>query len=93
MYVLELIKIVHFLRKYNPPINELYQPLLHSLHLILKSLYLDSHTTADSLISALNKFKKKETDAKLQHISDATVFNGEVKSVARKEIVDIFLSC
>ena len=51
----------------------------------------DSHATVDPLISALNKFIKKETDTKLRHIS-VVVFADEATSNARKEMVGIFLS-
>ena len=74
MYISKLIKIVHFLGKHNLPIKELYPALLHFLAFDFekpitkqylencpKNATYDSHTTADSLISALNKFIKKQT--------------------------------
>ena len=106
MYVSKLIKIVHFLGKHNLPIKELYTALLHFLAFDLeepitkqylencpKNATYDSHTTADSLISALNKFIKKEMDIKLRNTSDVVIFADEATSVARKEMMDIFLSC
>ena len=53
----------------------------------------DSHATADSLISALNKFIKKEMDTKLRNASDVVIFADEATSIARKEMMGIFLSC
>ena len=78
MYVSKSIKIVHFLGKHNLPIKQLYPALLHFLAFDLeepiakqylencpKNATYDSHVTADSLISPLKKFIKKETDTKL----------------------------
>ena len=94
MQVSKLIKIVHFLGKHNLPIKELYSALLHSLAFDLeekqylencpKNATYDSNATADSLISALNKFIKKETDTKLRNASDLVIFVHEATSVARK---------
>ena len=52
----------------------------------------DSHATADSLISALNKFIKKETDTKLRNASHVVIFANKATIVARKEMMGIFLS-
>ena len=106
LFVSKLIKIVHFLWKHNLPINELYPALLHFLAFDLeepiakqylencsKNATYDGHVTADSLISALKKFIKKETDAKLRNASDVVIFADEATSVARKEMMGIFLSC
>ena len=73
IYVSKLIKIAHFLGKHNLPVKELYPAPLHFLAFDLeqpitkqylesfpKNATYDSHTTADSLISALNEFIKKE---------------------------------
>ena len=105
IYVSKLIKIVHFLGKHNLPIKELYPALLHSLAFNLEEpitkQYLEncpknatykSHDTADSLISTLNKFIKKKTDTKLRNASDVVIFADEATSVARKEMMGIFLS-
>ena len=106
MYVLKLIRIVHFLGKHNLPIKELYPAFLHFLVFDLeepitkqylencpKNATCDSHATADSLISALNKFIKKEMDTKLRNASDVERFVDEARSVDRKEIMGIFLIC
>ena len=105
MYVSKLINIVPFWGKHNVPIKELYPPLLHFLafdleHPITKYLKNcpknathDSHATVDSLISALNEFIKKETDTKLRNASDVVIFGREATTVARKEMMGIFLNC
>ena len=59
----------------------------------LKNATYDSHTTADALIAALNEFIKKETDTKLRNASDVVMFADETTSVARKEMMGIFVSC
>ena len=92
--------------KHNLPIKELYPTLLHFLAFDLEEpitkQYLEncpknatykSHDTADSLISTLNKFIKKKTDTKLRNASDVVIFADEALSVARKEMMRIFLSC
>ena len=97
MYVSKLIKVAHFLRKYNLPIKDLYPPLLHFFAFDLeepitkqylencpKNATYDSHVTVDSLISALKGFIKKETDTKLRNASDVAIFTDEATSVARK---------
>ena len=106
MYVSKLIKIVHFLGKHNLPIKELYPALLHFLAFDLeepitkqylencpKNSTYNSHATADSLLSALNEFIKKETDTKLRNAFDAVILADEATSVATKEMMGIFLSC
>ena len=106
MYVSKLIKIVHFLGNHNLPIKELYPALLHfppfDLEEPITKQYLencpkngtyDSHATAYFLISALNKFIKKERDTKLRNVPDVIIFADEAISVARKEMTVIFLSC
>ena len=68
------MKLSTFWQKHNLPIKELYPALLHFLAFDFekpitkqylencpKNATYDSHTTADSLISALNKFIKKQT--------------------------------
>ena len=105
MYVSKLIKIVHFLGKHNLPIKELYPALLHFLafdlegpitkqHLenCLKNATYNSHATA-FLISALNEYIKTEMDTKLRNASDVVIFADEATSVARKEMMGIFLIC
>ena len=92
--------------KHNLPIKELYPSLLHFLAFDLeepiikqylgncpKNATYNSHTTADSLISALNKFIKKEMDTKLRNASDVVIFADEATIVPRKEMMVIFLSC
>ena len=106
MYVSKSIKIVHFLGKHNLPIKQLYPAVLHFLAFdheepnakqylenYPQNATYDSHAAADSLISALNKFIKKETDTKLRNASDVVIFADEATSVARKEMMGIFLSC
>ena len=106
MYVSKLIKIVHFVGKHNLPIKELYPALLHFLAVdlvgpitkqylqnCLKNATYNSHATADSLISALSEFIKTEMDTKLRNASDVVIFADEATSVARKEMMGIFLSC
>ena len=106
MYVSKLIKIVHFLGKHNLPIKELYPALLdfiafdleepitkQYLENCLKNATYNSHATADSLISALNKFIKKEMNTKLRNASDVVIFADEATGVARKKMMGIFLSC
>ena len=101
-----MIKVVHLLRKHNLSIKELYPALLHFLVFDLeepitkqylencpKNATYDSHVTVDSLISALKGFIKKETDTKLRNASDVVIFADEATSVARKEMMGIFLSC
>ena len=105
-YVSKLINIVPFWGKHNLPIKELYPPLLHfpafDLEHPITKKYLkncpknathDSHATVDSLISALNEFIKKETDTKLRNASDVVIFAREATTVARKEMMGIFLNC
>ena len=53
----------------------------------------NSHATADSSISSLNEFIKKETDTKLRNASDVVIFADEATSVPKKEMIGIFLSC
>ena len=87
MYISKLIKIVHFLGKHNLPIKELYPALLHFLAFDLeeptakqcpKNATYDSQATADSLISALNKFIKKEMDTKLRNASGVVMMKLQV---------------
>ena len=72
MFVPKLIQIVYFLGKHSLSIEELYQPFLRFLAFdleepilkqylknCLKNATYDSHATANSLISALNEFIKK----------------------------------
>ena len=104
--VSKLINIVHFLGKHNLPIKELYPALLdfiafdleepitkQYLENCLKNATYNSHATSDSLISALNKFIKKEMNTKLRNASDVVIFADEAKGVARKKMMGIFLSC
>ena len=87
-------------------IKELYPALLHFLAFDLeepitkqclencpKNVTCDSHATAVSLISALNEFIKRETDTKLRNASDVVIFAREATTVARKEMMGIFLNC
>ena len=53
----------------------------------------NSHATADSSISSLNEFIKKETDTKLRNASDVVIFADEATSVPKKGMIGIFLSC
>ena len=74
----KIIRIVHFLARYNLAIKELYKPLMNFVTFELKEpvtkQYLencaknatfDSHETCDSLIDSINEYLKKETDEKL----------------------------
>ena len=91
------MRLSTFWQKHNLPIKELYPALLHFLAFDFekpitkqylencpKNATYDSHTTADSLISALNKFIKKQ-------IQNSEML--QATSVAKKEMIGIFLSC
>ena len=102
----KIIRIVHFLARYNLAIKELYKPLMNFVTFELKEpvtkQYLencgknatfDSHETCDSLIDSINEYLKKETDEKLWNVSDIVIYSDKALSAARKEMMGWFLGC
>ena len=105
LYISKLIKIVHFLARNNLPVKELYdkvikflaeeleEPVIKQyLETAARNATYESSSSCDSLLLSLDTYLCKSTDNRLQTANDIVVFADEATSVARKEMMGLFVS-
>ena len=105
LYVTKLIKIVHFLARNNLPVKELYPKMIkfmadeieepvtkQYLTSAAQNATYDSSDSCDSLLVSLDTYLKKTTLKRVVAAADIVLFADEATSVARKEMMGVFLS-
>ena len=105
LYIAKLIKIVHFLARNNLPVKELYpkviaflaeeieEPVIKQyLKSAARNSTYESSDSCDSLLVAIDTCLRNNIDRRLKGAADIVLFADEATSVARKEMMGVFLS-
>lgn len=105
LYITKLIKIIHFLARNNLPVKELYPKVIkfmaEEIEEPVTKQYLasaaqnatyDSSDSCDSLLVSLDAYLKNTTLKRIVAAADIVLFADEATSVARKEMMGVFLS-
>ena len=105
LYIMKLIKIVHFLARNNLPVKELYPKIIKFLAEELsepvikqylessaKNSTYESTDSCDSFLVSINSYLKNTTNERIISANDIVVFSDEATSFARKEMMGVFIS-
>ena len=105
LYINKLVQIVHFLSRDNVAVNRLYPKFIELLSSELQEpiikQYLDacaknatyiSHETCDSLIHSPDNYFVAKSNERIKKCDDTVLYADESMSVARKEMLGIFLA-
>ena len=97
LYIIKLIRVVHFLAWNNLPVKSLYPKMINFLSYELEEpiikQYLDngprnasytSHETCDSFISCTDKYLSEQTNERLKLSADIVLFADEASNTVRK---------